>query len=319
MNTPTLPAVRLATDSEYITADGVTMDVPATKKFSVAYAPMDPRQLPSLAVTSGQERNGPNPPDGQVHGLDGDTSDETEFVSTARDVQALASPPGAALSSRRGETSDMLRPATYISRTRSMPLPSQLSQLENPHRPQLSSSFSSPIVPLAQSAHVSEISKELGDSLQMVIQTMLQISPPQVLDPAKEQFSACSLSVPTSSMSAMFTAMKNLNYISANMAAFCEMGNMRAGESSTFSASRAWANTNEFDLGEMAQCVGDALSGLMAQSGVDSVLYHGDVGLRQVYVQGDESGISFALSHVCTLFVVHWSFADLLRRLSGRC
>jgi osomolarity two-component system response regulator SSK1 len=108
-----------------------------------------------------------------------------------------------------------------------------------------------------------------------------------VLDPAREQFSACSLSIPTSSMSALFTAMKSLNYISANMASFCE--------SATDTHSKSH---NEFDIGEVLQCVGDALSGAAAQCGVDLVIYHGDVGLKHVYVSGDESGISFALSHV---------------------
>jgi hypothetical protein len=38
------------------------------------------------------------------------------------------------------------------------------------------------------------------------------------------------------------------------------------------------------------------LSGAVAQVGVDLVLYHGNIGLRHVYVSGDESAISFALS-----------------------
>jgi len=41
------------------------------------------------------------------------------------------------------------------------------------------------------------------------------------------------------------------------------------------------------------------LSGAAAQAGVDLVLYHGDdIGLRHVCVKGDESGISYVLSHV---------------------
>lgn len=158
---------------------------------------------------------------------------------------------------------------------------------------------------------------ELADSIQLVIQTMLQISPPQVLDPAKEQFSACALSVPTSSMSAMFTAMKNLNYISANMSSFCEFPVTRPeeGQEATLTPRSVAQEHNthmEFDIGEMLQCVGDTLSGAAAQAGVDLVLYHGDIGLKHVYVAGDESGISFALSHVSRDIYFLGSFNQLL-------
>ncbi|KAF9480790.1 hypothetical protein BDN70DRAFT_977219 [Pholiota conissans] len=165
-----------------------------------------------------------------------------------------------------------------------MPLPSQLSQLQNPHKSLQHTAYLLSPLPSPQ---VREVSMELADSIQLAIQTMLQISPPQVLDPAREQFSACSLSVPTSSMSALFTAMKSLNYLSANMTAFCESATDPHPKSH-----------NEFDIGEVLQCVGDALSGAAAQCGVDLVIYHGDVGLKHVYVSGDESGISFALSHI---------------------
>jgi osomolarity two-component system response regulator SSK1 len=143
---------------------------------------------------------------------------------------------------------------------------------------------------------------ELADSIQMVVQTMLQISPPQVLDPAKERFSACSLSVPTSSMSAMFTAIKNINYLSANMLPFCEQPCLLSDPSDEHTANTTMHN--EFDIGEMLQCLGDALSGAAAQLGVDLVLYHGNIGIKHVYVSGDESAISFALSHVCLSSVV---------------
>ena len=55
---------------------------------------------------------------------------------------------------------------------------------------------------------------------------------------------------------------------------------------------------NDFDIGEMLQSVGDALSGVAAQAGVDLVLFHGDVGMKHIAVKGDESGLSYTLSHV---------------------
>ena len=56
--------------------------------------------------------------------------------------------------------------------------------------------------------------------------------------------------------------------------------------------------TDDFDIGELLQSVGDTLSGAAAQAGVDLVLYHGDVGMKHVSVKGDECGISYVLSHV---------------------
>lgn len=154
----------------------------------------------------------------------------------------------------------------------------------------------------SDSPQVRDMSYELADSIQMVVQTMLQVSPPQILDMTKEQFSACSLSVPASSMSAMFTVMKNINYLSANMGSY--FGEFPPnGPASSRSAEKqpmqmSEENQMEFDIGEALQCVGDSLSGTAAQVGVDLVIYHGDVSLKHVNVVGDEAGLSYAISHV---------------------
>lgn len=90
--------------------------------------------------------------------------------------------------------------------------------------------------------------------------------------------------------------MKNLNYMSANMSAFTTDP-----ETPLADAMRANASVqaqHDFDVGEMLQSVGDALSGVAAQAGIDLVLFHGDVGMKHVAVRGDESGISYTLAHV---------------------
>ena len=145
---------------------------------------------------------------------------------------------------------------------------------------------------------------ELADSVQMVIQTLLQVSPPHLLDPAKEQFSACSLSVPSPSISAMLTAMKNLNYMSANISTFAETPQMQVLAQAEAANIRTVSPPVEedFDIGETLQSVGDSLSGLAAQAGVELVLYHGDVGMKHVSVRGEEGGISYALSYVSKLY-----------------
>ncbi|PCH41316.1 hypothetical protein WOLCODRAFT_137320 [Wolfiporia cocos MD-104 SS10] len=181
-----------------------------------------------------------------------------------------------------------------------MPLPSQLGPLQNPRREASSPFGDKPptIIELPpEYGHFHEMSLELADSVQMVIQTLLQLSPPQVLDPAKEQFSACSLSIPTPSISAMFTSMKNLNYMSANMSVFSLDPLVQQTAAVGERPSRS-AQQSDFDVGEMLQSAGDALSGMAAQAGVDLVLFHGDIGMKHVAVKGDESGLSFTLSHV---------------------
>ncbi|OAX39132.1 hypothetical protein K503DRAFT_109644 [Rhizopogon vinicolor AM-OR11-026] len=195
-----------------------------------------------------------------------------------------------------------------LSRAASMPLPSQLEHLKNPCRTG-SSSPEMPGQPLptddnAEYSRFHELSLELADSVQMVVQTLLQISPAQILDPAKEQFAACSLSVPTACMSAVFTTMKNLNYISANMPDLCadifDRVPTHISGDSTSNVHRLPGPpaTTDFDIGEMLQGVGDALSGKAAEVGVDLVLFHGDVGMRHVAVKGVECGISNVLIHV---------------------
>ncbi|KAI6128406.1 hypothetical protein EDD16DRAFT_1548412 [Pisolithus croceorrhizus] len=147
-------------------------------------------------------------------------------------------------------------------------------------------------------AHFQELSLELADSVQMVVQTLLQISPAQILDPAKEQYAACSLLVPTTCMSAMLTTMKSLNFVSANMSdLFLNPDPSQETTQEPFAPS-APAAVSDFDIAETLQGVGDVLSGCAAQAGVDLVLFHGDVGLRHVAVRGEEFALSTTLTHV---------------------
>ena len=303
MTSTRLPASRMMkAGGECVFQGDEPLSLSPSNKFCISYAPSAMHQTSLLPNPSSLDDHTTFSSSESVpHTSDGESGDES--IPPPFEHESKSAP--AALNQQSflqmGFIPGHLKPGP-ISRTLSMPLPSQLSQLQHPHRPGLPNSLhSSPFVPSGESSpHVREVSMELADSIQLVIQTMLQISPPQVLDPAKEQFSACALSVPTSSMSAMFTAMKNINYISANMISFCDqtIGNHSGDAFSPQERANARKMHNEFDIGEMLQCVGDALSGLAAQVGVDLVIYHGDVGLKHVYVSGDESGISFTLTHV---------------------
>lgn len=272
MSIPKLPALRLTAEGECIVEEGVYLDMSSKNRFSVSYASTEGR--PNLA-TGGSKASASGLINGEAQSQDNWENSQKHAPSSMEELPTMSIP--------------FLSERLSMTRTLSMPLPSQLSHLQHPHR--LGAANQLQVSSPGHSPHLREVSMELADSIQLAIQTMLQISPPQVLDPAKEQFSACALSVPTSSMSALFTTMKNINYISANMSSFCEQP----------TASERTSH-NEFDVGEMLQCVGDALSGAAAHIGVDLVIYHGDVGLKHVYVSGDESGISFALSHVSISF-----------------
>jgi osomolarity two-component system response regulator SSK1 len=78
------------------------------------------------------------------------------------------------------------------------------------------------VTPSANHVALQTLSTELSDSLQSAIQTLLHLSPPHLLDNAKEQYSGCTVQMPTTSLSALLTAMKGLNYLSANVASLCE-------------------------------------------------------------------------------------------------
>jgi len=143
------------------------------------------------------------------------------------------------------------------------------------------------------------LSRELADSLQSAIQTLLHLSPPHLLDNAKEQYSGCTVQMPTTSLSALLTSMRGLNYLSANVESLC--ANMvQPKEDGLLSGRRK--EGQDFDIGELLQSAADLLGGQAAQAGVDFVLFHGDVGMKHVSVNGDAEGLGYVLSHVSHLY-----------------
>ncbi|KZT62141.1 hypothetical protein CALCODRAFT_490322 [Calocera cornea HHB12733] len=156
----------------------------------------------------------------------------------------------------------------------------------------------------SDSEYMRSLSLEIADSVQPIIQTLLQLSPPHILDPAKEQFSACTVQIPTASVSGLLTAMKGLNYLSARLAAdgaamdASVQGVAVGGREERLKALEAEDADEVFDIGEMLQAVGDTLAGLAAQAGVDLVLYHAEVGMLHVGVRANESAVAYLLAHV---------------------
>ncbi|WVQ98736.1 hypothetical protein IAU59_005867 [Kwoniella sp. CBS 9459] len=185
-----------------------------------------------------------------------------------------------------------------FTRTFSSPLPNRVGYLRHPlspvfdhlgsAHPPISAVTSEPPPTAKPPSTLHTVSLELADTLQSAIQTLLHLSPPHLLDNAKEQYSGCTVQVPATSLSALLTSMRGLNYLSAHAESLVEGPdhgpNMRKGE--------------DFDIGELLQNVADMLSGQASRKAVDFVLFHGDVGIKHVSVNGDGEGLSYALSHV---------------------
>ena len=291
-----LPAVRLQPlqpgtieSIEGEDEDAVIVELPSSNKFAFTWpsnSPMSPT-LPNLdqssppALEVGTANISPEVPPPPIHKKT--LSDEAEDT-----------PPSTAPSRDTGEN---LLSVPKISRAYSTPTPAQLRQFRNPCRAISDSELNpKPLDPTPEFEQFHDLSLELADSVQVVVQTLLQFCPPQVLDTAKEQFSGCSISVPTPSVSAILTSMKNLNYISTHVCAF--------GFPSSTSCVEVTPRKppapimSHFDIGEMLQAVGDSLGGMAAQAGIDLVLFHQDVGMKHVAVKGDESCLSYLLSYV---------------------
>ncbi|KAF8582708.1 hypothetical protein K439DRAFT_1509640 [Ramaria rubella] len=210
-------------------------------------------------------------------------------------VEASASPPSAPSQGSNSHLESSSHPR--LSRAFSVPLPSQTSHWQHPGRSPNNSGTPAATpdgdYPTTPDQHFQELALELADSVQMAVQTLLQLSPPHLFDPAKEQFSACAVQIPTPSITALLTSMRNLNYISANMRTF----GPPSPQSSMSSGKEESIAKDEFDIGEVLQSVGDSFGGSAADADVDLVLHHGDA-IKHMGVKGDECGISYALSHV---------------------
>lgn len=340
---PKLPALRLTADGECVLEEAVPLDMPSGGiGFGISY-PSSSLPASSIAPatvatsTATQEWSQGQALSSRMEGQT--TSLDISGGVGAPAISQLGGMPHPGLYSTRSEgpPPPVAKDAIpRFTRATTMPLPSQLNQLQHPYRtntrrrsefdtagleestatttPDEESSSSECPASGYDSPHVKELSYELADSIQMVVQTLLQISPAQVLDPTKEQFTACSLSVPTSSMSAMFTVMKNINYLSANIGSYFTqvpggMSSRRLDKQPMRSSSAYPVDRIEFDIGDTLQAIGDSLSGCAAQVGVDLVLYHGDVSLKHVNVYGDEASLRYAITQVR---VLDWLFHYLI-------
>lgn len=152
-------------------------------------------------------------------------------------------------------------------------------------------------------AWLSELSQELASITKVVLDSLEQVAPTQVIEHGREQFAGCSVSVPAPTLTAMYAALRMLQEVAENVPAYMQPLGHRDPLHEVVE--------DVFDIGDLLQTVGDTLSGLAATKGVELVIYHGDdshtkdgsqtikaVDSRSVYVQGNETGLLFVLVHV---------------------
>ncbi|KIJ23374.1 hypothetical protein M422DRAFT_276072 [Sphaerobolus stellatus SS14] len=206
--------------------------------------------------------------------------------------------PNAIHGSNAFNTHSKLPSTPRLSRAFSMPLPSQTSQWQHPGRSPPSAVIASSTKDEKERVqHFHDLAIELADSVQLAVQTLFQLSPPHMFDPAKEQFSGCSVQIPTPSLAALLTSMRNLNYIAANLR---NLGTPSDGTNDhSFIDTRLESlGADEFDIGELLQSIGDSFGGVASEAEVDLVLQHHGDAFKHMGIRGDECGIWYTLSHI---------------------
>lgn len=97
--------------------------------------------------------------------------------------------------------------------------------------------------------------------------------------------------MPATSVSALLSSMRGLNYLSANLVPLCDgnTGGVRV--------------IQEFNIAELVQTIADQLSAELAQVEVELVILQSDTGPKPTYLVGDREGMGYVLAHVSELFV----------------
>ncbi|OBZ87943.1 hypothetical protein A0J61_03999 [Choanephora cucurbitarum] len=132
-------------------------------------------------------------------------------------------------------------------------------------------------------------SQEMKDIASTIMATIEQFAPSSILSNTHELLSACSIAVPTTSISAINTMVKQTCHISSHFTLLIKLL-----QSSDHAPVQSYI-CREFDVGELIQSVGDALAGMSAKLGVHLIIYHMDDVLYYPNVMGDEDATRHAL------------------------
>ncbi|RUS13958.1 hypothetical protein BC938DRAFT_477594 [Jimgerdemannia flammicorona] len=155
-----------------------------------------------------------------------------------------------------------------------------------------------------RSVFMTTVGQELQDATHMAIATLEQFSPVGLLGKNQELLSACSIPVPTASISALNTTMKHIRHLSSSLPALAKLlfvaepGVRQIGTPDINSLNAKNEVRVEFDIGELVQNVGDAMAGTAAKLGVELVVFHLENALHYLNIVADEGGFRHTLTNV---------------------
>ncbi|ORZ21624.1 hypothetical protein BCR42DRAFT_481239 [Absidia repens] len=131
------------------------------------------------------------------------------------------------------------------------------------------------------------LAREIQESTMMVKITLEQFSPITILNNTHELLSPCSMAVPVTNISAIHTTINEVGHIGSHL----HLVSRLLRQDSTH-VSPVYC---DFDISELIQTVGDALSALASKLDVSVILYHMDNGLHCINVLGDENAIKHSI------------------------
>ncbi|KAG1442824.1 hypothetical protein G6F56_010903 [Rhizopus delemar] len=117
-----------------------------------------------------------------------------------------------------------------------------------------------------QDAFMETVSQEIQDVALMVITTLEQFSPTSILHNTHELLTACSLAIPTTSVFAINTTIRQICHLSSHLQLLSSL--VWRANSQLDERALPPLNLNEFDIGELLQNIGDAMAGFASYHGL---------------------------------------------------
>jgi hypothetical protein len=134
--------------------------------------------------------------------------------------------------------------------------------------------------------HLEIASREICDVAHMVTSIIEQYAPIFISPVSQEYLSSCSIAMPIASTLAISTAMKQIIHISSGL------------QKPTSSPPQGQVQTNNFDLCELLQSVGDAMEGVCATSDVAMVIYFTDSEWKSICIESNPGFLRHGLIRV---------------------
>lgn len=142
------------------------------------------------------------------------------------------------------------------------------------------------------------MSHEFRDVAHSALQSLRQVSPPQLMrKAATQQFSASSIALPTTSVSTLHASLKSIHHLSTHLGTIFQLLESDVNGSTVTQVSKA------FNMEELLQTVADILGGEAASMNVELVLFEERSLTTDAYVQGDKGGYRHALISVSLMSV----------------